>query len=120
MVDGVEGIAVFDALHRRHRASDAMLYAFDLLELNGKDLRPLPLGDRKAKLARHAGCDHDRTPNAACCDYSGTARPARRAGGARLPVSKVVGKFVALTKVGPVSGLDQGQEPGQPGDGALP
>lgn len=28
-----------------------MLYAFDLLELNGKDLRPLPLGDRKAKLA---------------------------------------------------------------------
>jgi ATP-dependent DNA ligase len=27
-----------------------MLYAFDLLELNGKDLRPLPLGDRKAKL----------------------------------------------------------------------
>ncbi len=29
-----------------------MLYAFDLLELNGKDLRPLPLGDRKAKLER--------------------------------------------------------------------
>jgi bifunctional non-homologous end joining protein LigD len=29
-----------------------MLYAFDLLELNGKDLRPLPLGKRKAKLAK--------------------------------------------------------------------
>jgi bifunctional non-homologous end joining protein LigD len=29
-----------------------MLYAFDLLDLNGKDLRPLPLGERKAKLAR--------------------------------------------------------------------
>jgi hypothetical protein len=29
-----------------------MLYAFDLLELNGENLRPLPLGDRKAKLAR--------------------------------------------------------------------
>jgi ATP-dependent DNA ligase len=42
---------VFDALHRRHKATDAMLYAFDLLELNGKDLRPLPLCDRKATLA---------------------------------------------------------------------
>jgi ATP-dependent DNA ligase len=29
-----------------------MLYAFDLLEFNGKDLRPLPLGERKAKLAK--------------------------------------------------------------------
>ena len=29
-----------------------MLYPFDLPELNGKDLRPLALGDRKAKLTR--------------------------------------------------------------------
>jgi bifunctional non-homologous end joining protein LigD len=52
VVCGADGLAVFDALHRRHEATDAILYAFDLLELNGKDLRPLPLGDRKAKLAR--------------------------------------------------------------------
>jgi bifunctional non-homologous end joining protein LigD len=31
---------------------DTMLYAFDLLELNGEDLRSLPLGNRKVKLAR--------------------------------------------------------------------
>jgi hypothetical protein len=31
---------------------DTMLYASDLLELNGEDLRSLPLGDRKVKLAR--------------------------------------------------------------------
>jgi ATP-dependent DNA ligase len=49
VVTGEDGVAVFDALHRRHKATDAMLYAFDLLELNGKDLRPLRL--RKAKLA---------------------------------------------------------------------
>jgi ATP-dependent DNA ligase len=48
-VAGADGIAVFDALHRRHRADDAILYAFDLLELNGKDLRALPLSERKAK-----------------------------------------------------------------------
>jgi bifunctional non-homologous end joining protein LigD len=52
VVSGADGVAVFDALHRRHKAADAMLYAFDLLELNGKDLRPLPLVDRKTKLAR--------------------------------------------------------------------
>jgi bifunctional non-homologous end joining protein LigD len=52
VVTGADGVAVFDALHRRHKASNAMLYAFDLLEFNGEDLRPLPLAQRKAKLAR--------------------------------------------------------------------
>jgi ATP dependent DNA ligase domain len=41
------GVAIFDALHRRGTVSDAMLYAFDLLELDGEDLRALPQGDRK-------------------------------------------------------------------------
>jgi bifunctional non-homologous end joining protein LigD len=36
VVCGADGIAVFDALHRRRKATDAMLYAFDLVELNGK------------------------------------------------------------------------------------
>jgi bifunctional non-homologous end joining protein LigD len=53
VVAGADGVAVFDALHRRHRATDAMLlYAFDLLELDGNDLRSQPLGERKAKLAK--------------------------------------------------------------------
>jgi ATP-dependent DNA ligase len=33
VVVGADGVAVFEALHRRHKASDAILYAFDLLEL---------------------------------------------------------------------------------------
>jgi bifunctional non-homologous end joining protein LigD len=32
-----------------------MMYAFDLLELDGKDLRDLPLGDRKKQLRRLVG-----------------------------------------------------------------
>jgi bifunctional non-homologous end joining protein LigD len=52
VVCGADGLAVFDALHRRHEATDAILYAFDLLELDGKDLRPMPLGERRTKLAR--------------------------------------------------------------------
>jgi bifunctional non-homologous end joining protein LigD len=45
-------MAVFDALHRRRQARDAILFAFDLIELDGEDFRPLPLGKRKARLAR--------------------------------------------------------------------
>jgi bifunctional non-homologous end joining protein LigD len=52
VVAGADGVAVFDALHRRGRVSDAILQAFDLLELDGEDLRPLPLGQRKPRLAR--------------------------------------------------------------------
>jgi ATP-dependent DNA ligase len=33
VVVSADGVAIFDALHRRHKASDAILYAFDLLEL---------------------------------------------------------------------------------------
>ena len=41
VVCGPDGVAVFDALHRRGTVSEAMLYAFDLLELDGEDLRGL-------------------------------------------------------------------------------
>jgi ATP-dependent DNA ligase len=42
-------------VHRRGTVTEAMLYAFDLLELNGEDLRPRPLGERKARLAKLLG-----------------------------------------------------------------
>jgi bifunctional non-homologous end joining protein LigD len=53
VVCGPDGIAIFDALHGHGTVSDAMLYAFDLLE--GQDLRALPLRDRKKRLARLVG-----------------------------------------------------------------
>jgi bifunctional non-homologous end joining protein LigD len=55
VVCGPDGIAIFDALHRHGAISDAMLYAFDILKLDGQDLRALPLGDRKKRLARLIG-----------------------------------------------------------------
>jgi bifunctional non-homologous end joining protein LigD len=64
VVCGADGVAVFDALHRRGRVGEAILQAFDLLELNGEDFRPLSLGERKKRLARllarvtPALCDH--------------------------------------------------------------
>ena len=45
------GVASFDLI-RYHRANDRIfLYAFDLIELNGDDLRRDPLEARKATLA---------------------------------------------------------------------
>jgi bifunctional non-homologous end joining protein LigD len=52
VVCGPDGVAIFDALHRRGTVTEAMLYAFDLLELDGEDLRGMPLSDRKKRLAR--------------------------------------------------------------------
>ena len=52
IVAGEDGIAVFERLHRRQKVTDAMLFAFDLLEFNGEDLRSLPLVDRKARLLK--------------------------------------------------------------------
>src|ERR1700730_10811659 len=46
------GSRPFDELHSRRRLGEAILYAFDLLELNCDDLRPLPFIKRKARLAR--------------------------------------------------------------------
>ena len=42
----------FYGLRGARRNDDVSLWAFDLLELNGKDLRSLPLIDRKARLER--------------------------------------------------------------------
>ena len=47
------GLARFDVLRRRRRRNEVevFLYAFDLLELDGTDLRREPLEVRKATLA---------------------------------------------------------------------
>jgi bifunctional non-homologous end joining protein LigD len=55
---GPDDVAILHALHRRGTVSEAMLYAFDLLELDGEDLRCLPLCDRKTRLARLLGKRH--------------------------------------------------------------
>jgi bifunctional non-homologous end joining protein LigD len=46
------GLAIFDKLHSRAHDHDVNLYAFDLLELDGKDWRPRAFGERKARLAK--------------------------------------------------------------------
>jgi bifunctional non-homologous end joining protein LigD len=46
-----EGLSVFDMLRYRHHDHAAVLCAFDLIELDGFDLRQQPLEQRKGRLA---------------------------------------------------------------------
>jgi bifunctional non-homologous end joining protein LigD len=52
VVLGPDGLSRFEELRRREAARTAILYAFDLIEHDGEDLRNLPFLDRKAALAR--------------------------------------------------------------------
>jgi ATP-dependent DNA ligase len=48
----LRGISQFDWLHSGRYNDEAQLYAFDIVALDGDDLRELPLFDRKEKLAK--------------------------------------------------------------------
>jgi bifunctional non-homologous end joining protein LigD len=49
---GVDGVSDFDGLNSRKYDDEVQLYAFDVLALDGDDLRALPLSMRKSNLAR--------------------------------------------------------------------
>jgi bifunctional non-homologous end joining protein LigD len=47
-----DGLAVFDRLHSKGHDESVFLYAFDLIEVDGQDLRGLALVERKARLRK--------------------------------------------------------------------
>jgi bifunctional non-homologous end joining protein LigD len=49
---GVDGVSDFNGLHSRDYEEEVQLYTFDILALDGDDLRKLPLSMRKTNLAR--------------------------------------------------------------------
>ena len=122
------GLAVFDLLRSGPRVkTDIALFAFDLLELNGDDLRREPIEARKArltKLLRHSD-PHVRHPGRAASNpamtryrpaqfnsstISGrTARPSSRTPASRGHCEQEGGVDLHL---GPVGQMDQGQESG--------
>jgi bifunctional non-homologous end joining protein LigD len=52
IVTDAKGLAVVDLIRRQRHGSDAVLISFDLIELEGEDLRRSPIEYRKRKLAR--------------------------------------------------------------------
>jgi bifunctional non-homologous end joining protein LigD len=55
VVLGPDGLSRFEELQRRTAAHAAILYAFDLIEHDGEDMRNLPFLDRKAALEQLLG-----------------------------------------------------------------
>ena len=51
-VAGHDGVTRFDALHDRTGDAAAFAYAFDLMMVDGEDVRALPIEERKARLAK--------------------------------------------------------------------
>jgi bifunctional non-homologous end joining protein LigD len=49
---GADGVSDFDALHSRVNDHAAFAYAFDLLLIDGADIRRAPLADRRDRLAK--------------------------------------------------------------------
>jgi bifunctional non-homologous end joining protein LigD len=49
---GIDGISDFNALHSNRQNGEVQLYAFDVMAMDGEDLRDLPLSMRKTNLAR--------------------------------------------------------------------
>jgi bifunctional non-homologous end joining protein LigD len=60
VICGDDGVAIFDELHSKANDEAVFLYAFDLLEHEGDDLRRLPLQDRKRKLRSVLGRKRSR------------------------------------------------------------
>jgi ATP-dependent DNA ligase len=52
VVLGVDGVSDFEALYSHKHDDEVQLYAFDVLAMDGDDLRRLPLTMRKTNLAR--------------------------------------------------------------------
>jgi bifunctional non-homologous end joining protein LigD len=58
IVTDERGLAVFDLIRHKRHGDDAVLIAFDLIELDGEDLRRTPIEQRKRILANLAGRPH--------------------------------------------------------------
>ena len=52
VVCGKDGKSDFDQLHSGAHDAAVFLFAFDLIELDGEDIRPVPLEQRKGKLEK--------------------------------------------------------------------
>ncbi|MFZ2075324.1 MAG: DNA ligase [Xanthobacteraceae bacterium] len=58
IVTNSDGLAVFDLIRHKRHGDAAVLIAFDLIELDGEDLRRSPIEHRKAKLAKLVRTPH--------------------------------------------------------------
>jgi bifunctional non-homologous end joining protein LigD len=85
------GLSRFEELSRREIARTAILYASDLIEHDGEDLRNLPFLDRKTALARLL---HDIKPSILLNEHVAEGAPTVFAHACRLGAEGIVSKKV--------------------------
>ncbi len=102
-------LAVFELIRRYKGGGRAVLCAFDLIELNGDDLRRLPIEQRKSKLARLVRGPH---PGIVLNEhYNGDGEIVFKHA-CKLGCKGIVSKRLAVP-LGPRRLLAQDQEPGR-------
>jgi len=108
---GVDGISDFDGLYSGQHNDEIQLYAFDILALDGEDLRKLPLHLRKNNLARLLARRADGIHLAPFEQGEDRARPIQSClqHDARGLGLKATGQSVSGW---PIPGLDQDQKSG--------
>ena len=108
------GLAVFHILRRRQNEASAFLYAFDLLELDGTDMRREPLEVRKATLASILRKSRTGVRLNEHLEHPEGEVVFRHACKMGLEGDRVQTARLAL-QVGPLAGLAQVQEPSSTG-----
>lgn len=89
VVADAAGVADFARLHSRCADAEAFLYAFDIMELEGADLRQTPLVARKAALSKVLGRKNDGIH---LCEHHDADGPAIFEAACRLGLEGIVSK----------------------------
>jgi bifunctional non-homologous end joining protein LigD len=105
---GLDGISDFNGLHSRRYDDEVPLYAFDILAIDGDDLRKQPLHLRKTNLARLLARPFEQGEIGGPVPEGLRVRPRRP--GLEAPRQHL--------PIWPVTELDQGEEPHPSGDGS--
>ena len=116
VVCGTDGRSDFDKLHSGAHDAHVFLYAFDLIEFDGEDLRPAALELRKSKLEKLLA-HSDGIRFSEHLDGEGAIIFAHAC---KLGLEGIVSKRRVALSLRPVPGLGQGEEPREPGGAAHP
>jgi bifunctional non-homologous end joining protein LigD len=107
-----DGVSDFDALHSRTNDARAILLVFDLLEIEGEDLRDQPLVERKRRLRQPLSRRDDGLQYVEFLEGDGATIFANAC---RLGLEGIVGKRAdSPYRAGPSKTLAQGEEPRPP------
>ena len=112
-----DGVSDFDRLHSRRHDGEVQLLGFDLLELDGTDLRGEPLIHRKATLASLLRRSRDGIQLVEHIEAADGATVFEHACKLGLEGHRVEAARLALS-ARPLAHVAQGEEPGEPGDAA--